>query len=63
MASHKVPAAVTGVAVAAIAAGAAAYVMNHTTCRSRKRAMKRATAKMSEIMNTMVDGVAHTFMG
>lgn len=63
MTSHSnLPAAVTGVAVAAIAAGAAAYVMNHTTCRERKRAIRHATAKISDFMNAMVDGT-HTFWG
>lgn len=63
MNSKHVPAAVTGVAVAAVAAGAAAYWMNHTTCRSRKRAIKRASAKVSDFMNTMVNEVSKNILG
>lgn len=55
MSSKTVPI-VTGIAVAA-AAGAAAYWMNHTTARERRRAIKRVTNRMNEVVNTVVDEV------
>ena len=47
-----VKSAVAAMAVAAVTAGAAAYVMNHSTCRSRKRAIRRAAGKMSDFMSS-----------
>lgn len=55
--SSKIVPTVTGIAVAAAAAGAAAYWMNHTTARERRRAIKRITSRMNEVVNTVVDEV------
>lgn len=65
MTNHKskAPVAIAGIAVAAAAAGTAAFVMNHTTCRSRKRAIRRAAGKMGNFMNSMVEEVSRNIMG
>lgn len=60
---NKVPAAMAGIAAAAAAAGAAAYMMNHTTCAERRRAVRRASARMSTMVNRMVDGINSTLLG
>ena len=48
--TSKIPAAMTGIAMAAATAGTVAYVMNHTT-------------RMSAALDHMADTVCRTMMG
>ena len=59
----KVPAAMTGLAVAAAAAGAVAYVMNHTTPAERRRAIRRTANRMGTALDRMADSVCRTMLG
>ena len=60
--TSKIPAAMTGIAMAA-AAGTVAYVMNHTTPAQRRRAIHRTASRMSAALNHMADTVCRTMMG
>jgi len=60
--TSKVPAAMTGLAVAA-AAGAVAYVMNHTTPAERRRAIRRTANRMGTALDRMADSVCRTMLG
>lgn len=60
----------TGLAVAAAAAGAVAYVMNHTTPAERRRAIRRtanrmgtALDRMGTALDRMADSVCRTMLG
>ena len=57
--TSKIPAAMTGIAMAA----AVAYVMNHTTPAQRRRAIHRTASRMSAALNHMADTVCRTMMG
>ena len=59
--------AVTGIAAATLAAGAAAYVMNAKSMKGTRKAMKRTAGKAAKMMggmvDTMVENVASGIMG
>mgnify|MGYP001068592039 CR=1 FL=1 len=57
--TSKIPAAMTGIAMA----GAVAYVMNHTTPAQRRRAIHRTASRMSAALDHMADTVCRTMMG
>ena len=57
--TSKVPAAMTGLAVAA----AVAYVMNHTTPAERRRAIRRTANRMGTALDRMADSVCRTMLG
>ena len=57
--TSKIPAAMTGIAMAA----AVAYVMNHTTPAQRRRAIHRTASRMSAALDHMADTVCRTMMG
>ena len=59
----NVPAGMTGVACAAAAAGAVAYVMNHTTPAERRRAIRRTANRMGTALDRMADSVCRTMLG
>lgn len=61
--TNKVPAAMTGIAMAAAAAGTVAYVMNHTTPAQRRRAIRRTASHMGVALDHMADTVCRTMMG
>ena len=61
--TSKVPAAMTGLAVSAAAAGAVAYVMNHTTPAERRRAIRRTANRMGTALDRMADSVCRTMLG
>lgn len=61
--TSKVPAAMAGLAVAAAAAGAVAYVMNHTTPAERRRAIRRTANRMGTALDRMADSVCRTMLG
>lgn len=61
--TSKVPASMTGLAVAAAAAGAVAYVMNHTTPAERRRAIRRTANRMGTALDRMADSVCRTMLG
>ena len=61
--TSKVPAAMTGLDVAAAAAGAVAYVMNHTTPAERRRAIRRTANRMGTALDRMADSVCRTMLG
>ena len=61
--TSTVPAAMTGLAVAAAAAGAVAYVMNHTTPAERRRAIRRTANRMGTALDRMADSVCRTMLG
>ena len=61
--TSKVPAAMTGLPVAAAAAGAVAYVMNHTTPAERRRAIRRTANRMCTALDRMADSVCRTMLG
>ena len=61
--TNKVPAAMTGIAMAAAAAGTVAYVMNHTTAAQRRRAVRRTAERMEEALDHMADTVCRTMLG
>lgn len=61
--TSKAPAAMTGLAVAAAAAGAVAYVMNHTTPAERRRAIRRTANRMGTALDRMADSVCRTMLG
>ena len=61
--TSKVPAAMTGLAVAAAAAGAVAYVMNHTTPAERRRTIRRTANRMGTALDRMADSVCRTMLG
>ena len=61
--TSKVPAAMTGIAMAAAAAGTVAYVMNHTTPAQRRRAIRRTANRMGAALDHMADTVCRTMMG
>ena len=56
--ANKVPAAMTGIALAAAAAGTVAYVMNHTT-----PAQRRTAARMGTALDHVADSVCRTMLG
>ena len=56
--TSKIPAAMTGIAMAAVA-----YVMNHTTPAQRRRAIHRTASRMSAALDHMADTVCRTMMG
>ena len=58
--TSKVPAAMTGLAVAA---AAVAYVMNHTTPAERRRAIRRTANRMGTALDRMADSVCRTMLG
>lgn len=60
--ANKVPAAMTGIALAA-AAGTVAYVMNHTTPAQRRRAVRRTAARMGTALDHVADSVCRTMLG
>ena len=60
--TSKIPAAMTGIAMAATA-GTVAYVMNHTTPAQRRRAIHRTASRMSTALDHMADTVCRTMMG
>lgn len=53
--TSKIPAAMTGIAMAAATAGTVAYVMNHTTPAQRRRAIHRTASRMSAALDHMAD--------
>ena len=53
----------TGLAMAAAAAGTVAYVMNHTTAAQRRRAVRRTAERMEEVLDHMADTVCRTMLG
>ena len=53
--TSKVPAAMTGLAVA--------YVMNHTTPAERRRAIRRTANRMGTALDRMADSVCRTMLG
>lgn len=53
----------TGLAVAAAAAGAVAYVMNHTTPAERRRTIRRTANRMGTALDRMADSVCRTMLG
>ncbi|HAL11827.1 MAG TPA: hypothetical protein DCP22_05860 [Ruminococcaceae bacterium] len=61
--TNKVPAAMTGIAMAAAAAGTVAYVMNHTTAAQRRRAVRRTANRMGVALDHMADTVCRTMLG
>ena len=61
--ANKVPAAMTGIALAAAAAGTVAYVMNHTTPAQRRRAVRRTAARMGAALGHVADSVCRTMLG
>ena len=61
--TNKVPAAMTGIAMAAAAAGTVAYVMNHTTAAQRRRAVRRTANRMGTALDRMADSVCRTMLG
>ena len=61
--ANKVPAAMTGIAIAAAAAGTVAYVMNHTTPAQRRRAVRRTAARMGTALDHVADSVCRTMLG
>ena len=60
--TSKIPAAMTGIAMAATA-DTVAYVMNHTTPAQRRRAIHRTASRMSAALDHMADTVCRTMMG
>ena len=58
--TSKIPAAMTGIAMAA---DTVAYVMNHTTPAQRRRAIHRTASRMSAALDHMADTVCRTMMG
>ena len=60
--TSKIPAAMTGIAMAATA-GTVAYVMNHTTPAQRRRAIHRTASRVSAALDHMADTVCRTMMG
>ena len=60
--TSKIPAAMTGIAMAATA-GTVAYVMNHTPPAQRRRAIHRTASRMSAALDHMADTVCRTMMG
>lgn len=61
--TSKIPAAMTGIAMAAATAGTVAYVMNHTTPAQRRRAVRRTAARMGTALDHVADSVCRTMMG
>ena len=61
--TSKIPAAMTGIAMAAATAGTVAYVMNHTTPAQRRRAIHRTASRMSAALDHMAVTVCRTMMG
>ena len=61
--ANKVPAAMTGIALAAAAAGTVAYVMNHTTPAQRRRAVRRTAARVGTALDHVADSVCRTMLG
>ena len=61
--TNKVPAAMTGIAMAAAAAGTVAYVMNHTTAAQRRRAVRRTANRMGLPLAHMAATVCHNMLG
>lgn len=61
--TSKIPAAMTGIAMAAATAGTVAYVMNHTTPAQRWRAIHRTASRMNAALDHMADTVCRTMMG
>ena len=53
----------TGIAMAAAAAGTVAYVMNHTTAAQRRRAVRRTANRMGTALDRMADSVCRTMLG
>lgn len=53
----------TGIAVAAAAAGTVAYVMNHTTPSQRRRAIRRTASRMGVALDRMADTVCRSMLG
>ena len=49
--TSKIPAAMTGIAMAAATAGTVAYVMNHTTPAQRRRAIHRTASRMNAALD------------
>ena len=45
------------------AAGAVAYVMNHTTPAERRRAIRRTANRMGTALDRMADSVCRTMLG
>lgn len=61
--ASKVPAAVTGIAMAAAAAGTVAYLMNHTTPAQRRRAIRRTASRMGTALDHAAESVCRTMLG
>ncbi len=61
--TSKIPAAMTGIAMAAATAGTVAYVMNHTTPAQRRRAVRRTAARMGTALDHVADSVCRTMLG
>ena len=53
----------TGLAVAAAAAGAVAYVMNHTTAAQRRRAIRRTASRVGDAVNYVADSMCRNLLG
>ena len=69
--TSKIPAAMTGIAMAGapprprghVVKTTVAYVMNHTTPAQRRRAIHRTASRMSTALDHMADTVCRTMMG
>lgn len=61
--ASKVPATVAGVAMAAVAAGTVAYVMNHTTAAQRRRAIRRTASRVGDAVNYVADSMCRNLLG